>query len=917
MSADHREARISELEQRLERQAAELNRTREELRAEREKRFQQQDQLGVLKTRYATLFDNALNPVFVVDDRGRYVEANQAALEFIGCTLEELTAKTVWDFIPPGIEDQVKRQHEPFAASRTLETEYWVGGRIKTLLLNVVPVEFDDRTVLYGIGQEITEQKKGQQALAASEARYRFLVENAPIGIISVRQDGTITDVNRVLLDILGSPSEGATKSINMFQYGPLVDAGVSRAFRTCMDGDRAVRTELPYTSKWGKQAYLRLLLTPQRDTDGRVCSCLGVVEDVTDRKLAEDEGKRQQLFARALLNATTDSAVVVNRSGRVVDLNEAFAGRFDSTPAAMMGSQFRAILPPELADQRAGQVERVFSSGSPIRFEEEFGGSWNDGIIYPILDSAGHVTHVAIFAHDITDQKRAEQAVRQSEARFRKIYEDAPVMMHSIGPDRVIRNVNKKWLSTMGFLREEVLGKTIDSFVAESALPALADNLAVFWRVGEVHDLAYQYVKKDGSVIDVLLDSVVWEDDRWGLVSLSVVRDVSRQQSLQKQLMQAQKMEAVGTLAGGIAHDFNNILQIILGYTDMMLFEREPGNEDHEKLSEIRQAARDGADLVKGLLTFSRKVESRRRPLNLNQELKRIHKMLSRMIPKMVDIDLVLSETLRTTEADAGQFEQVIINLAVNAHQAMPNGGRLTIATKNVILEEEYAKLHIGARPGDYVLTIVADTGHGMPKDVAERIFEPFYTTKKPGEGTGLGLAMVYGIVKNHDGHITCYSVPGTGTTFKVYLPAVIKRPEVEIDCEAVLPPVGDEVVLLVDDEERLRDLGTDMLSRGGYQVLTAATGEEALAVYERHAGRIALVILDLVMPGMGGLECLHRLSEAYPNAKVLIASGYYVNGPLKTELDTLCQGIIEKPFDALTLLRVIREILDVHDSG
>lgn len=375
--------------------------------------------------------------------------------------------------------------------------------------------------------------------------------------------------------------------------------------------------------------------------------------------------------------------------------------------------------------------------------------------------------------------------------------------------------------------------------------------------------------------------------------------------------------MEAIGILAGGVAHDFNNILQVINGYTQLMMLEKSETDPDHAKLGEIEKAVEHAAQLVRQLLTFSRKAESKTSALDLNREIISVRKILERTLPKMIDIDLHLGRELAPVTADPVQIEQALLNLATNAADAMPDGGTLVIETENVTLSDDYLDTHVGARAGEYVLLSVSDTGQGMDKDIVEHIFEPFFTTKEFGKGTGLGLASVYGIVKSHGGYISCYSEVGQGTTFKLYLPAAQRQkvPE-EKTVEEDLPGGGDETILLVDDEEPIRTFASAALRRFGYRVVTGASGEEALEVITRTGEKIALIILDLGMPGMGGQKCLQEIRKNNPSAKVLIASGYTMNGQVKKTMEAGAAGYIGKPYRINVLLRKVREILDLEIS-
>jgi signal transduction histidine kinase len=382
--------------------------------------------------------------------------------------------------------------------------------------------------------------------------------------------------------------------------------------------------------------------------------------------------------------------------------------------------------------------------------------------------------------------------------------------------------------------------------------------------------------------------------------------------EKLQAQLLQSQKMEAIGTLAGGIAHDFNNLLQVILGYSELMLQTRDPDNSDHGDLQKIYQSARSGAELVKRLMIFSRKIEPKFVNLDLNKHIIQTQKLLTRTIPKMIDIHLDLSDDIEQINADPTQVEQILMNLAVNARDAMPEGGRLNIATKTAILDEDYCKEHAETKPGKYVSLTVTDTGKGMDKETVKRIFEPFFTTKELGGGTGLGLAVVYGIVQQHGGHIWCYSEPSRGTVFKIYFPAFMSEEKTEEKSIEPLSFGGTETILLVDDEESVRSLAQTTLTRTGYTVLTARNGEEALGVYNESGKGIALVILDLMMPKIGGTQCLKELLKMNPTVKVVIASGDSAGGGREKYVGLGAKGFIEKPYESRILLNIVRSVLD-----
>ena len=514
---------------------------------------------------------------------------------------------------------------------------------------------------------------------------------------------------------------------------------------------------------------------------------------------------------------------------------------------------------------------------------------------------------------------------LRESEAKYRELVENANSMILRRDIRGNITFINEFAQRFFGYTESEIIGKNLKGTIlpdtpdtekvlkdlvralqADPDRPFISENENIL-RDGKTANVAWTYkpIFNDGGTLEEIL--CIGND-------ITRLKQAAREKDeLEAQLREAQKMEAVGTLAGGIAHDFNNILQAILSYAQLLLMKKEPGDPESEKLEAIQESARRASDLTKRLLIFSRKVKSKLRPLDLNQEVVQVSKMLERTIPKMIRIELKLSGNLSSINADPVQIEQIMMNLGVNARDAMPEGGTLTLETRNVRLAEADRGKPLDAQPGEYVLLTVSDTGHGMDGEVARHIFEPFFTTKETGKGTGLGLAMVYGIVKNHGGHISCDTAPDRGTVFSIYFP-VTGRETREKRRKDARPPVvgGDETVLLVDDDETVRQTGEEILSGFGYKVLSARDGEEALAIYREKKQKIDLVILDLIMPGMGGKRCLMELLEINPEVRVIITTGYSAEGKSRREVEDRAVAFLNKPYSLQGLLQVVRNALD-----
>ena len=518
------------------------------------------------------------------------------------------------------------------------------------------------------------------------------------------------------------------------------------------------------------------------------------------------------------------------------------------------------------------------------------------------------------IASHDIVQRKMTEAALRESEERYRTVLEANPDPVVVYDMEGKIIYLNPAFTRVFGWTLTELFGKKMDVFVPKENWPEtkMMTRKVLAGKSSSGIETS-QYTKK-GNIVPVSISGAAYVDREGNPIGIIVnLRDISERKKLEAQLFQSQKMEAIGTLAGGVAHDFNNLLQSVQGYAELLLLDKGHKNPDHRKLQNIRHAAKRGAELTRQLLTFGRKVESKRRPVDLNHEVGEVRKLLDRTIPKMIEIKLQLAEHLNIVNADPVQIEQILVNLALNARDAMSDGSKIIIETENTSIDEEFCKTHAGARPGEYALLSISDTGHGMDRDTLEHIFEPFYSTKEVGKGTGLGLAMVYGIVKSHEGYITCNSEPGVGTMFKIYLPAIDQEVEI-VDIKEIEAPIkgGNETILLVDDEEFIRELGMELLGGSGYNVLTAADGESALQLYRKEQNRIELILLDLIMPGMGGRKCLEELLRVNPRARVLIASGYSADGPTKEALGVGARDYISKPYDAKQMLKVVREVLE-----
>lgn len=510
----------------------------------------------------------------------------------------------------------------------------------------------------------------------------------------------------------------------------------------------------------------------------------------------------------------------------------------------------------------------------------------------------------------EVAERKQVEEALRESRERFRELAELLPETIFETDMQGGLTFVNRSAFSQFGYEPEDIeRGLNAFDMIAPSDRERAVQNAQKVLHGEEMGINEYTAKRGDGSTFSVLIHSAPIIRDSKPVGLRGFIIDITEKKQLETQLQQASRMEAIGTLAGGIAHDFNNLLMCIQGNVSLMLLNMGSDHPYHEKLRSIEQYVQQGSDLTRQLLGFARGGKYEVKPTDLNELVRRSSVMFGRTKREM-RIHRKLQEAIWPVEVDRGQIEQVLLNLYVNAWQAMPGGGNLYLETENVLLQDKYVHM-VGLKPGRYVRIAVTDTGIGMDESTQRRIFDPFFTTKEMGRGTGLGLTSAYGVIKNHDGIINVRSEEGRGTTFTMLLPGSGNEIPAEQEISEVLMP-GTETILLVDDEEMILKVSGELLEHLGYTVLTVNGGDAAIDVYRSEGDRIDLVILDMIMPGLGGGDTFDRLLETDPGVRVILSSGYSMNDQAHGILDRGCQGFIQKPFNAKELSQKLREILD-----
>jgi len=645
-------------------------------------------------------------------------------------------------------------------------------------------------------------------------------------------------------------------------------------------------------------------------------------------RARPEVEALRQEQFlVAALMEHVPDSIYFKDAEGRFLRVNRALAERTGlRDPSEAIGKTDFDLFAPQHAEAARLTEREILRTGRPVLNLEER-ETWPDGrsawvstTKMPLRDAAGAIVGTFGISRDITGRKEAERRRAESEARFRTAFmTSTDAYLIASLKDGVILEANDQFLAMYGFRREDVIGRQSHELGLWPHPEEREDLVARLAAEGQVRNFEAHACRKNGQMFPVLASVAVLPGEGPPLI-MSIIRDVSEQRrsaealhSLEEQFRQAQRLEAVGRLAGGVAHDFNNILTAITGYAQLLLADFREHDPRRSDIEEILAAAQRATALTRQLLAFSRKQVLQPRVLDLNDVVRGLEKMLRRLIGEDVNLVFAPSDGLGAVRADPGQIEQVLLNLAVNARDAMPGGGRLTVETANVALDAAYAHDHPGVAPGAYVLLAVTDTGTGMDAETRSHIFEPFFTTKELGKGTGLGLATVHGVVSQSGGHISVDSEPGRGTAFRIYLPRAEAAPE-GAAAEPAAPRAGrgHETVLVVEDDRAVRDVVAATLVQRGYRVLQAPDGVTALKLAAGADGPIHILLTDVVMPGMQGRELAQALTRRHPGLRLLYMSGYTDDAVIRNGVLEEGTPFLQKPFTPEALVLRLREVLD-----
>jgi PAS domain S-box-containing protein len=1065
-------------------------------------RKQTEEALRESEKKYRTLVTQSPDGIFIVDLQGTFLAVNKAMCERLKYSEEEFLSMKIWDIVPEKYVDLHKKRLADILRGEAPNeaAEYVVRGKDEKMYYIEVlsnPYFRENEVIGFqGIARDITDRKRAEEALRQSEEKYRSVVENANEAIF-VAQDGMLKFINPKTIGLIGYPKEElVSKPFVGFIYPEDREMVLDRHLRRMRGEALPEMYSFRIIDKDGNTKWVEINAV-KISWENRPAT-LNFLTDITERKLAEMNVLRQSAIAEAIngllretMSCETDEEVAhtslsiaegltssnfgwigkVNPSGRLDTIAISDPGwdscRMDKSQSIRMikdmeicGIWGRVLkdgkslitnnpaIHPDRVGLPSGHPELTSFLGVPLKQANQIIGMialGNKPLGYELHDQEAIET-LSVALVEALGRKRAEGALRESEKRFRELYNNAPVGYHEFDIEGRITSLNRTELEMLGYTLEERIGQFVWSSITEEekSRQTVLDKLAGV--VPPSRSLERTYRRKDGTTFPVLIqdqllkdsegkikgmrstvqditerkraeedlrkseeryrslfnglpialyrttpegqivdsnpalvemlgypnresllavnahdtyanleDRIKWQSSMdiegivrnyekqlrrldakiiWVEENTRAVRDAEdrvvyyegsfqdvtgrkkKEQEmmvLQEQLRQSQKMEAIGRLAGGIAHDFNNLLTIIKGYTQLSLLEMREGDPLRANLQEVKNATDRASDLIRQILAFSRRQVLDMMILDLDMVMGDLDKMLRRVIGEDIELVTLLAEDLGRVKTDPGQIQQVIMNLAVNAKDAMPNGGKLTIETENVELDEAYARAHVAVTPGRYVMLSVSDTGVGMSAGVRDQVFEPFFTTKEKGKGTGLGLSTVYGIVKQSGGNIWVYSESGRGTTFKIYLPRV-DEPLEEVKGVAVRVelPRGSETILVVEDEEKVRKLTVRILRGQGYTVLEAPHGDDALLVCEQHEGPIHLLVTDVVMPGMSGGQLADRVERLRPEMKILYVSGYTDNAIVHHGVLEKGVNYIQKPFTIEGLARKVREVLD-----
>jgi PAS domain S-box-containing protein len=859
------------------------------------------------ESRLRTVVENTPVVLFALDSTGVFTLSEGRGLSALGLRPGEVVGRSVFEVYSgaPSVLDGVRRA----LAGETFSTETEAGGRVFEIWYHPVRNERNELTGTIGVATDITERKRAEVSRQESEARYRTLFDGSPDAILLADPEtGIILDANPAASRLLARRYEEIIGLHQSKIHPPRKDAYSRETFTQHVEETREQKGSHPIENAVlrpdGSEVLVEVLAQLVTIRGKEILQ--GVFRDITERKMTEQKLEESIERFRRLSDAGFEG-IVISEQGIVVDANARMAEMLGCKFSDLIGSNISAFVAPESLES----VEDHIRSGSEDRYE--LFARRKDGSLFPVeiqgrsLPYEGRMLRITA-VRDITERKEAEEALRHEKAFSDAIIDNLPGVFYMCDEEGRLLRWNHNETAMTGYSMEELSKMNLLQLFREDR-EMVASKMREVFEIGKTSG-EVSIVTKSGMPMSFLFTGFrMVAGSKPYMVGVGI--DISERKQLEAQLRHAQKMEAIGVLAGGIAHDFNNILSAIIGYAALMKMKMNPDDDLRHHVERIVASAERAAKLTHDLLAFSRKHVVDLNPLNINDIICGLQNLLTRLIGENIEFNVQCSAEDLIAEVDKGQIEQVLMNIATNARDAMPRGGILQMATHAVDIDGSDMIIPHDHKPGRYVLITVSDTGHGMDKKTQEHIFEPFYTTKEVGKGTGLGLAITYGIIKKHNGYIYVQSEPGHGTTFKIYLPlveAAVKEVRRE---EFAMPSSGHETILLIEDDSGVRRVTMAMLKEFGYTVIEAVDGEEGVRLFQENQHKIQLILCDLIMPNKNGKEVYEEIKKTRPDIKVVFMSGYTAD--IIAQHGILEKGVnfISKPVSPSELLEKIRVVL------
>jgi len=866
---------------------------------------------------YLTRYANDI--ILLLDAGWNIIEANDRAAQSYGYTREEMLGMNVRTIRDPeampdlgGLIEKVDRMNGMVYETKHISKD----GTKFPVEISARVIEIEGKKFFQAIIRNIAERKQAEEALKESEMNFRRIFDQSPVGAAITSPDYHFTGVNEAMCRMLGySAEEFALLRFTDITHPDHLGADTEQV-KLLASGeiDRYV-TEKRYIRKDGEIIWGQLSVQAIRDTAGSLLYFLPMIVDITERKRAEEALQESEKKYREFVNFLPIAVFELDTEGNIISVNDAFLEMFSYTKADIdAGLKALERLTPEDRERAGNRLQRVLK------------GEATGGNEYTAVRKDGSTLHVLIFTNPVSRNGRVVGAGgaiidisrrRRAEELYRTLADSSQIGVY-VALEGKLKFVNPLISEYTGYTENSLIDKSVLDFIhpedrdmaRANAMDMLKGRRSIPYefRITDFHGRTRWLMET--------VRSVTYEGKQ---AILGNVVDLTERHHMERMLRQAQKMEAIGTLAGGIAHDFNNILTAIIGYSEMALYKGRGDNAIRRDLEQVLKAGARARDLVSQILTFSRQTEHERKPVQIAPIVKEALKLLRSSLPATIEMhqNIAITPDRGIILADPTQVQQILMNLCTNAAHAMrETGGILGVRLSEVDVDASFTSRHTDMLPGRYVALTVSDTGHGMSTTVMERIFDPYFTTKEAGEGTGLGLSIVQGIVKGYGGGITVYSEPGKGSIVNIFLPTI----EEAISSEAELMdelPTGDERILFIDDEKDLADLGKEMLQSIGYDVTTGTNSSEALETFRDKPHAFDLVITDMTMPGMTGLELARELRAIRPDVPIILSTGFseLINEKRVKELGV--RELVMKPFTTIRLARIIRRILDAKKEG